>query len=482
MALLVNDVTPRAQYTATASQTVFAYPFAIFEDADLLVYSTPVGNVADDSADVLTLTTHYTVSGAGTTAGGDVTLVTGATSGDIITIVRDIAVARTSDYQTAGDLLATTLNDDLDKFTMMVQQQEDSLASRLMQFQDTANLTGVTTSLPPPGADEILKWNNAGTALVGVKLSDIDATATTVTAFAETLLDDASASDARTTLGVAIGSDVQAYDADTTKNDVANDFTALQTFPEGASVAAASDCDIWAGADGNTIHLTGTTTVTDWGTAPQAGAMMRVICDAATPLTHNATTNDLNLGGASYTCEAGDVLIVYARTTASYKVTIIPYDGEPLIRNSGALVQTVHVQDGAVATGTTTIPDDNTIPQNTEGDEYMSLAITPTNTANILEITVFANLSNSAANTQTLALFQDAIANSLCTSFLVYAGNNPDVLSFKFRMAAGTTSATTFKVRSGGSGAGTTTFNGRVGAARHGGVLGSSITIKEIQA
>ena len=119
--LTVNDVTPRVQYTATASQTVFAYGFAIFADADLKVYQ---------NTTLLTLTTHYSVSGAGTTAGGNVTLGTGATAGDIITIYRDLAVSRASDYQTGGDLLAETLNDDLDKLVMMVQQQERDIANR----------------------------------------------------------------------------------------------------------------------------------------------------------------------------------------------------------------------------------------------------------------------------------------------------------------------------------------------------------------
>jgi len=123
--LTVSDTTPRIQYTATSSQTVFAYGFAIFEDADLKVYQ---------DTTLLTLTTHYTVSGAGTSAGGNVTLVTGATTGDIITIYRDLAVARSSDYQTGGDLLAETLNDDLDKVVMMVQQSEADVANRSIRF------------------------------------------------------------------------------------------------------------------------------------------------------------------------------------------------------------------------------------------------------------------------------------------------------------------------------------------------------------
>ncbi len=52
------------------------------------------------------------------------------------------------------------------------------------------------------------------------------------------------------------------------------------------------------------------------------------------------------------------------------------------------LVQVVNTETGAVATGTTVMPADNTIPQNTEGDEYMTLAITPTNTNNKLLIEV----------------------------------------------------------------------------------------------
>lgn len=102
---------------------------------------------------------------------------------------------------------------------------------------------------------------------------------------------------------------------------------------EGAAVASAADCDIWSGGDGNTVHVTGTTTITDWGTAPQAGATMMVIFDGALQLTYNATTNKLNTGGSNYTTEANDRAFVYADTTTSFIVTIITHDGKPITVN-----------------------------------------------------------------------------------------------------------------------------------------------------
>lgn len=123
--LTVNDTTPRVQYTATSGQTVFTYPFAIFQDSDLKVYN---------GSTLKTLATDYTVSGAGGSSGGNVTFGSGLTAGDIVTIYRDLPVARTTDYQANGDLLAENLNDDLDKAVMMVQQIEDQLENRTIRF------------------------------------------------------------------------------------------------------------------------------------------------------------------------------------------------------------------------------------------------------------------------------------------------------------------------------------------------------------
>jgi len=149
----------------------------------------------------------------------------------------------------------------------------------------------------------------------------------------------------------------------------------------------------------------------------------------------------------------------------------------------GAPVQIVATNFSAVATGTTIIPQDDTIPQITEGNEYMTQTITPKSATNNLIIDVEIMLANSANAGKIVALFQDSTANALAAKF-TYVGNwtDPVNLTMRYSMVAGTTSATTFRVRAGGSVAGTTTFNGSLGGRLFGATAKSSIKITEYKA
>lgn len=157
---------------------------------------------------------------------------------------------------------------------------------------------------------------------------------------------------------------------------------------------------------------------------------------------------------------------------------------------SGRVVQQVRYETSALASGTTALPCDttvlpcdNTVPQNTEGDQYMSLAITPTKSTNILVIDseVTGSLSSGTASAiGGMALFQDSTANALAAVVMpqYYAING----ILKHSMTAGTTSATTFKVRCGCSVVGTFYLNGNPGGVRFfGGTAASSMTITEYE-
>ncbi len=251
---------------------------------------------------------------------------------------------------------------------------------------------------------------------------------------------------------------------------------------KGADVASAAALPILT--DGNYFDVTGTTTITSINTAGGNGTIAPVIklhFDGALTLTHHAT--DLILpSGANITTAAGDEAEFVEYASGDWRCTNYTKANGEAVVGSGTIVQVVNTQTGAVATGTTTIPDDDTIPQNTEGDQYMSLAITPTNASNRLLIQVVGNFAVSSQDVHTTALFQDSTANALAAGQTTGSGisNNVFQCIVNHEMAAGTTAATTFNVRAGNSSPGTTTFNGTGGARELGGVMASSITITEI--
>lgn len=150
---------------------------------------------------------------------------------------------------------------------------------------------------------------------------------------------------------------------------------------------------------------------------------------------------------------------------------------------AGMVAQIVYVNYSASATGTTLIPADDTIPQITEGTEFMTLAITPKSATNILVIDVIAYLSVGATDRwHTGALFQDSTANALAAGANYHVTNTaPAMFSMRHGMVAGTTSATTFRFRAGTNSAATMTFNGS--ATRFfGATTKSSIVITEYKA
>jgi len=151
---------------------------------------------------------------------------------------------------------------------------------------------------------------------------------------------------------------------------------------------------------------------------------------------------------------------------------------------TGQIIQVVNYQTGAVATGSTAIPLDDSIPQNTEGTEFMTLAITPKSTSNKLKIDVVFYGADAGLGIMTVALFQDSTANAEAVGSILAEGTSAQLnpIVFSHYMTAGTASSTTFKVRAGSNSGSTITFNGKAGGRLFGGVTSSSITITEIAA
>jgi len=159
-------------------------------------------------------------------------------------------------------------------------------------------------------------------------------------------------------------------------------------------------------------------------------------------------------------------------------------DGTSSWQVAGITVQQVNTPYGEVATGTTTMALDDTIPQSSEGTEFLTASITPKSVSNKLRIDVVVNVSiNSADKWPIVALFQDSTADALASSMKENLTNNElTPIPFTYWMDAGTTSSTTFKVRAGPNSAATITLNGIASSRYMGGTLVSSLTITEYAA
>jgi len=113
----INEVTRRVQFTGNTGTGPFAFTFNILADDDLVVYKNFV---------LQTITTDYTVS-TNANGTGSITLTSALIASDVLTIIGGRALERTTDFVTAGDLLASSLNEQFDSLVIMAQQLDEKL-------------------------------------------------------------------------------------------------------------------------------------------------------------------------------------------------------------------------------------------------------------------------------------------------------------------------------------------------------------------
>ena len=158
-----NSNAGKTSYTVTNTSTVdYTFLFKIFEDINIDVFLTPVGQGADDLLDLLTLNVDYTVDINGD-LGGFISLTNTPTVGDTIILVRDLAIDRIIEYTPNGGIYSFDLNQDQDYQTYMI---ADGVLESDRAIKLPISAVGVSTELPTPASDEYLRWNAAADALI----------------------------------------------------------------------------------------------------------------------------------------------------------------------------------------------------------------------------------------------------------------------------------------------------------------------------
>lgn len=185
----IYGVKPRIQYVANGTSTVYEFPFAIFDASDVDVYLN----------DTKQASTSFTVSGVRDSDGGSVTFATAPASGVIVSLVRNLSIARTSDFQEGGALRANVLNDELD-YQIACQQQIAENLNRSMVLPPYAVDSELDLTLPTPSAGKAIVWNSDGTNLENSTVS-VNALESTLKGYKE--IAESAASTATTKAGIA---------------------------------------------------------------------------------------------------------------------------------------------------------------------------------------------------------------------------------------------------------------------------------------
>lgn len=143
-------------------------------------------------------------------------------------------------------------------------------------------------------------------------------------------------------------------------------------------------------------------------------------------------------------------------------------------------VNAKHFEDADLASGTTNMIYDNSIPPITEGDEYMQMWYAPQNANNYIHVMVIFHGYLNADDYVTLGLFKQGTTDALKATSA--RGNYTGTWVLHHWFQPGSLDAIDFRVRAGRDGSGTLYFNGAgAGTGLYGGVSGSMIIVKEYE-
>ena len=175
-------------HNGNGSATNFAYQFRILQDTDLLVIIRTNSTGAETTK---TLSTHYTVAGAGDASGGSITFTSGnvPASGETVVIRRNVPQTQAIDYIANDPFPAETHEEGLDRATMVAQQVgEESDRSIKLSRTNTMTSTEFTVGATDR-ANKVLSFNASGELAVAQELGTFKGNSATTTTAAYVVRD-----------------------------------------------------------------------------------------------------------------------------------------------------------------------------------------------------------------------------------------------------------------------------------------------------
>ncbi len=176
--MTVSSQVTRADYNGNGVTTLFSVPFYFVDQTHLTVLSTVI---ATGVSTALTLATNYTVSGAGVSTGGSITILTAPAGTVRITILRNVPYLQNTHYVPNDPFPATSHEAALDLLTMEAQQINEILG-RTVTFP-SSDPTGIGATIPNAvtRAGKVFAFDSTGAPSVANNVVDITAVAANAT-------------------------------------------------------------------------------------------------------------------------------------------------------------------------------------------------------------------------------------------------------------------------------------------------------------
>ena len=159
--MTVSTTIIKSSHNGNGSASTFAYAFKILQDSDLVVI---IRNNSTGTETTKTLTTHYTVSGAGDATGGSITFTSGniPANGETVVIRRDDPQTQAIDYIANDPFPAESHEEGLDRATMIAQQVSEE-ADRSIKLSRTNTMTSTEFTVGATDrANKILAFDGSG--------------------------------------------------------------------------------------------------------------------------------------------------------------------------------------------------------------------------------------------------------------------------------------------------------------------------------
>ena len=185
--MTVSTTIIKSSHNGNGSTTTFAYNFKIFADTDLVV----IIRSSAGTETTKTLTTHYTVAGAGDASGGSITFTSGniPASGETVVIRRNVPQTQAIDYIANDPFPAETNEEGLDRATMIAQQVSEA-TDRSIKLSRTNTMTSTEFTVGATDrANKILAFDSSGEISVTQELGTYQGTDATVTTEAYSVRD-----------------------------------------------------------------------------------------------------------------------------------------------------------------------------------------------------------------------------------------------------------------------------------------------------